>query len=303
MKKSKSKFKWILIGIFAPLLLVVLMIMSVGGGAVASHKGYEESIAEAQASNLRKYLESESEEQKSLVHYAREELTKWAAKKVTSPNNYVKTMLPPLYNIISYMFGENKPMNITWDSYLMGYVIKMANTNWIDWSADVSDFATLLHSKEKFRLPEGYIPRKGDIIFFGNPIKKLSDGQTIKAKSCGIVTKVETVVEQTTIKAMRLTVIEGDVEGQIVAGTYNHTTSTTKSYTYDLFDTKGSNHNGFGTSYYPIIGYGTVTTDATETVESTADTSDYKNLYYTIDLQSTYEDAIEAQEEKGETPR
>ena len=131
----------------------------------------------------------------------------------------------------------------------------------------------------------------------------LSDGQTIKAKSCGIVTKVETVVEQTTIKAMRLTVIEGDVEGQIVAGTYNHTTSTTKSYTYDLFDTKGSNHNGFGTSYYPIIGYGTVTTDATETVESTADTSDYKNLYYTIDLQSTYEDAIEAQEEKGETPR
>ena len=38
------------------------------------------------------------------------------------------------------------------------------------------------------------------------------------------------------------------------------------------------------------MGYGTVATDV-EQVESTTDTSDYEHLVYTIDLQSTYEEA------------
>ena len=85
-------------------------------------------------------------------------------------------------------------------------------------------------------------------------------------------------------------VIEGDVEGRIVNGNYSHSTSYVEAYIYDLYDTHGNNHHGSSASYEQIMGYGTVATDV-EQVESTTDTSDYEHLVYTIDLQSTYEEA------------
>ena len=159
-----------------------------------------------------------------------------------------------------------------------------------DWNAGASTFATKLHQNGKFNIAEGYIPREGDIIFWGKKLRSLSDGQTIKARHCGIVTKVEMITDHTLIKAMRITVIEGDVEGRIVNGNYSHSTSYVEAYIYDLYDTHGNNHHGSSASYEQIMGYGTVATDV-EQVESTTDTSDYEHLVYTIDLQSTYEEA------------
>ena len=159
-----------------------------------------------------------------------------------------------------------------------------------DWNAGASTFATKLHQNGKFNIAEGYIPREGDIIFWGKKLRSLSDGQTIKVRHCGIVTKVEIIADHTLIKAMRITVIEGDVEGRIVNGNYSHSTSYVEAYIYDLYDTQGNNHHGSSGAYEQIMGYGTVATDV-EQVESTTDTSDYEHLVYTIDLQSTYEEA------------
>ena len=85
-------------------------------------------------------------------------------------------------------------------------------------------------------------------------------------------------------------VIEGDVEGRIVNGNYSHSTSYVETYIYDLYDAQGNNHHGSSGSYEQIRGYGTVATDV-EQIESTTDTSDHEHLVYTIDLQSTYEEA------------
>ena len=159
-----------------------------------------------------------------------------------------------------------------------------------DWNAGASTFATKLHQNGKFSIAEGYIPREGDIVFWGKKLRSLSDGQTIKARHCGIVTKVEVIADHTLIKAMQITVTEGDVEGRIVNGNYSHSTSYVEAYIYDLYDTQGNNHHGSAGSYEQIMGYGTVATDIEE-VESTTDTSDYEHLVYTIDLQTTYEEA------------
>ena len=159
-----------------------------------------------------------------------------------------------------------------------------------DWNAAASTFATKLHQNGKFNITEGYIPREGDTVFWGKKLRSLSDGQTIKARHCGIVTKVEIIADHTLIKAMRITVIEGDVEGRIKNGNYDHTSAYVEAYIYDLYDTQGNNHHGSSGAYEQIMGYGTVATDV-EQVESTTDTSDYEHLVYTIDLQSTYEEA------------
>ena len=72
---------------------------------------------------------------------------------------------------------------------------------------------------------------------------------------------------------MRITVIEGDVEGEIINGSYDHLTSYVETYTYDLYE----NTN---TRYGQIMGYGTVVSDIPESDE----------LVYTIDLKSTFDE-------------
>ena len=126
----------------------------------------------------------------------------------------------------------------------------------------------------KFSLEKGYLPKVGDIVFFGRKINTLLDSQTICANHCGIVSKVEMITDQTAINAMRITVIEGDVEGGIINGSYDHSTAYIETYTYDLYE-------GTNTRYGQIMGYGTVVNDIPESDE----------LVYTIDLKSTFDEA------------
>ena len=289
-KKKKSKFKKYLILTCGGLAFGLFMLMGASSATVSTEGGRQVSVASAQTSNLETYLTTRSEEQIALVEAAQAELTTRGGADTKGGDSYIETLNPTLLNQNVSRTHKITPPNIQWDSYFIGQVMTNAGIDISDWNAGASTFATKLHQNGKFNIAEGYIPREGDIIFWGKKLRSLSDGQTIKARHCGIVTKVEIIADHTLIKAMRITVIEGDVEGRIVNGNYSHSTSYVEAYIYDLYDTQGNNHHGSSGSYEQIMGYGTVATDIEE-VESTTDTSDYENLVYTIDLQTTYEEA------------
>ena len=289
-KKKKSKFKKYLILTCGGLAFGLFMLMGASSATVSTEGGRQVSVASAQTSNLETYLNTRTEEQIALVEAAQSELTTRGGADTKGGDSYIETLNPTLLNQNVSRTHNITPLNIQWDSYFIGQMMTNAGIDMSDWNAGASTFATKLHQNGKFNIAEGYIPREGDIIFWGKKLRSLSDGQTIKARHCGIVTKVEMITDHTLIKAMRITVIEGDVEGRIVNGNYSHSTSYVEAYIYDLYDTQGNNHHGSSASYEQIMGYGTVATDV-EQVESTTDTSDYEHLVYTIDLQSTYEEA------------
>ena len=289
-KKKKSKFKKYLILTCGGLAFGLFMLMGASSATVSTEGGRQVSVASAQTSNLETYLNTRTEEQIALVEAAQSELTTRGGADTKGGDSYIETLNPTLLNQNVSRTHNITPLNIQWDSYFIGQVMTNAGIDISDWNAGASTFATKLHQNGKFNIAEGYIPREGDIVFWGKKLRSLSDGQTIKARHCGIVTKVEMITDHTLIKAMRITVIEGDVEGRIVNGNYSHSTSYVEAYIYDLYDTQGNNHHGSSGLYEQIMGYGTVATDV-EQVESTTDTSDYEHLFYTIDLQSTYEEA------------
>ena len=289
-KKKKSKFKKYLILTCGGLAFGLFMLMGASSATVSTEGGRQVSVASAQTSNLETYLNTRTEEQIALVEAAQSELTTRGGADTKGGDSYIETLNPTLLNQNVSRTHNITPLNIQWDSYFIGQVMTNAGIDISDWNAGASTFATKLHQNGKFNIAEGYIPREGDIIFWGKKLRSLSDGQTIKARHCGIVTKIEMITDHTIIKAMRITVIEGDVEGRIVNGNYSHSTSYVEAYIYDLYDTQGNNHHGSSGAYEQIMGYGTVATDV-EQVESTTDTSDYEHLVYTIDLQSTYEEA------------
>ena len=289
-KKKKSKFKKYLILTCGGLAFGLFMLMGASSATVSTEGGRQVSVASAQTSNLETYLTTRSEEQIALVEAAQAELTTRGGADTKGGDSYIETLNPTLLNQNVSRTHNITPLNIQWDSYFIGQVMTNAGIDISDWNAGASTFATKLHQNGKFNIAEGYIPREGDIIFWGKKLRSLSDGQTIKARHCGIVTKVEMITDHTLIKAMRITVIEGDVEGRIVNGNYSHSTSYVEAYIYDLYDTQENNHHGSSGLYEQIMGYGTVATDV-EQVESTTDTSDYEHLVYTIDLQTTYEEA------------
>ena len=289
-KKKKSKFKKYLILTCGGLAFGLFMLMGASSATVSTEGGRQVSVASAQTSNLETYLNTRTEEQIALIEAAQAELTTRGGADTKGGDSYIETLNPTLLNQNVSRTHNITPLNIQWDSYFIGQVMTNAGIDISDWNAGASTFATKLHQNGKFNIAEGYIPREGDIIFWGKKLRSLSDGQTIKARHCGIVTKVEMITDHTLIKAMRITVIEGDVEGRIVNGNYSHSTSYVEAYIYDLYDAQGNNHHGSSGSYEQIMGYGTVATDV-EQVESTTDTSDYEHLVYTIDLQSTYEEA------------
>ena len=289
-KKKKSKFKKYLILTCGGLAFGLFMLMGASSATVSTEGGRQVSVVTAQTSILEAYLNNRTEEQIALVEAAQTELTTRGGADTKGGDSYIETLNPTLLNQNVSRTHNITPLNIQWDSYFIGQVMTNAGIDISDWNAGASTFATKLHQNDKFNIAEGYIPREGDIIFWGKKLRSLSDGQTIKARHCGIVTKVEMVTDHTIIKAMRITVIEGDVEGRIVNGNYSHSTSYVEAYIYDLYDTQGNNHHGSSGAYEQIMGYGTVATDV-EQVESTTDTSDYEHLVYTIDLQTTYEEA------------
>ena len=306
-EKKRSKFKIYIILTIGFFGFALFMLMGASSATVSTEGGRQASVTAAQESNLAAYLNSRSAEQIALVEAAQAELTARGGTSTKGGDSYIETLNPSLLHSEESSSAASEsstqsshtessttqntgPLNVQWDSYFVGQMMTNAGIEMSDWNAGASTFATKLHQNGKFNIAEGYIPREGDIVFWGKKLRSLSDGQTIKARHCGIVTKVEIIADHTLIKAMRITVIEGDVEGRIKNGNYDHASAYVEAYIYDLYDTQGNNHHGSAGSYEQIMGYGTVATDV-EQVESTTDTSDYEHLVYTIDLQTTYEEA------------
>ena len=289
-KNKKGCIVSLIVGLSGALMMGVMLIMA-AASAVNTEGGKQESVTAAQTSNLTSYINTRSSEQIAIVNAARNEHTNRGGTETRGGDSYIEALTPDRVSRPESS-GPSEPMNINWSSHFVGQIMTNAGIDTSLWSSNVSAFATNLHSEERFSLLDNYIPRAGDIIFWGRPLRSLTAGQAIRARYCGIVAQVEMVTNQTEINAMRITVIEGDVEGGRRNGNYDHSTAYVDSYTYDLYNTQGNNHHG-GT-YDQIIGYGTMASDI-ESVESTADTSDYENLVYTINLTSTYDAAVARQ--------
>lgn len=296
-EKKKSK-KGCLVSLVLTILgcvLIGFMLIMAAVSGVNTEGGRQESVATVQTSNLNTYINTRSTEQIAIVNAAQNEHTNRGGTETRGGDSYIEALTPDQVShpeSSSTSSQPDSPMNINWNCHFVGQVMTNAGIGTSLWSSNASTFATNLHNNGSFSLPDGYIPRAGDIIFWGRPISTLSAGQAVRARYCGIVTQVEMITNRTEINAMRITVIEGDVEGGRTNGNYDHSTAYVEAYVYDLYDTQGNNHHGG--QYNQIVGYGTVATDIV-TQESTTDTSDLGNLVYTINLTSTYDAAITQQ--------
>ena len=230
-----------------------MLIMSVTS-ALNTEQGQQESVTAVQTSALNNYINVRTEQQIALVNAAKNEYTERGGTLTKGGNAYTNSE------------------NVQWDTHFIKHCIDTANINISEWNKSCSVFATKLHLNGKFSLEKDYLPKAGDIVFFGRKISTLLDGQTVRANHCGIVSRVELITEKTEINAMRITVIEGDVEGGIINGSYDHSTAYVETYAYDLYESTN-------THYGQIMGYGTVVSDISESDE----------LVYTINLKSTFD--------------
>ena len=240
-----------LTGIF----FIGFMLIMAATSALNTEQGRQESVTAVQTSALNSYINVRTEQQIALVNAAKNEYTERGGTLTKGGNAYTNSE------------------NVQWDTYFIKHCIDTANINVPEWNKSCTVFATKLHLNGKFSLEKDYLPKAGDIVFFRRKISTLLDGQIVRANHCGIVSKVEVITDKTEINAMRITVIEGDVEGEIINGSYDHSTSYVETYTYDLYESTN-------TRYGQIMGYGTVVSDIPESDE----------LVYMIDLKSTFDE-------------
>lgn len=295
-KKKKKKVTWFLSIFFSGCFVILItMVGGSSGGSVMTSEGEVQNRINQQTSRLDEYLNNHSVQQEALAKYALDEYSERTENSAKGGDKYIRAIDPELYDEkkesqTSNDKKENRPLDIKWDGYFIGYLMKMSGTDISDWSYILSVFATKLNNSNKLVLPDNYIPRKGDIVFFGKPLKNLSDGMTVKAKYCGVITNVEVITEKTEIQAMRITVIEGCVDPERVEGNLHLGLSYLKSYVYDLYENTENNHHGLSNETVPIMCYATVAEDA-EKPESTDDPQNRVDLVYQIKLKSTYEAA------------
>lgn len=293
MAKNKSgKFKFIKLCFLTLLLFCVLIMVMIAGIASSSgaEGGRQESVTAVQTSALESYTASTTHQQNTLVQMAINENQSRKGTSTKGADTYIKNLTPNDYKAAKKK-DRNNPVNVEWSSYFVGQCMKNAGISTDSWSKSVSAFATKLNNQRKFHIADGYIPKVGDIVFFGKALKVLSANDTIRADHCGIVSRVNIVNNRTEINAIQITVIEGDVEGSIISGKYSHSTSYVKEYTYDLYSFTGNSHYTMTSSKGAITGYGTVADDV-NSVEFTSDSSDTEHLYYTINIRYRYEDAL-----------
>ena len=185
------------------IFFIGFMLIMAATSALNTEQGRQESVTAVQTSALNSYINVRTEQQIALVNAAKNEYTERGGTLTKGGNTYT-----------------NSSSNIQWDTYFVKYCMDTANINVPEWNKSCTVFATKLHLNGKFSLEKDYLPKSGDIVFFGRKTNTLLDGQTVRANHCGIVSRVEMITEKTEINAMRISVIEGDVEGEIINGSY-----------------------------------------------------------------------------------
>ena len=293
-----------LVGTAVLIVLLAIFLIVVVASYVSAFKvamiGREESINTMHINRLSNFLNYTSEQQAKIVKQAQKEYQKNKEKKCG--NEYVAAVTkkeseaskaessesskPAKESSAQSSSSTNKNCYIPWSSHFTEYCLKLCGIKCDNWDhKDKTSFTTQLNTDCEFYSINGnYIPRPGDIVFWS----KEPDGTT--AEHCGIITEINCTTEGIRIKSCRLTVIEGNVDGDKSAKgrTYYNTTTVAQHY-YDLFDgTENTSYSSDHTGY--LIGYASVAQDY-EAEESTNDTSDLENLVYEFDLQGRYVDA------------
>ncbi len=288
-KKSKKKIIGLLVFGGAGVFFVGIMLIMAAASAAGSEGGREASVAAVQESNLTSYISVRSTQQTAFITAAKNENTNRSGSETKGGDDYIEALYTE-----EIESSVSRPLNWKWDAYFVGKCMSDAEIGLDNWNADNSAFATKLNNNDRFHLPGGYLPKAGDIVFWGKTVPtSLSAGDTVNAEHCGIVIQTDTVRTGTEISAIQITVIEGDVEGGIVKGNYSHSNARVGAYTYDLYDTAGNSHYTMGRPRNTIIGYGTVAADVED--NTTSDSSDTEKVYYTVNLTSKYNDAVSNQ--------
>ena len=137
--KKKSCLISVILSLTGVFFVGFMLIMS-AISALSTEQGRQESVAAMQTSTLNSYINVRTEQQIALVNAARNEYTEH-----------------------SY--------NVQWDTYFVKHCMEIANINVAEWDKNCSVFATKLHNNGKFILEKDYLPKVGDIAFFGRKSK------------------------------------------------------------------------------------------------------------------------------------
>lgn len=304
-KKNKKlinlKTKLIIAGTILGLFLVSFVMMFIIS-AITSIFDQHEYTNSTQESNLEEYANSTTKTQQNFVNLASQEYEAYKASGTRGGKKYQDK------------YGVSSKNNYHWNPYFVDYYMEQSGIEAEYQGKTSKDIALKCVNRNKFHLPDNYIPRQGDIVFFGTPYSPQTFEDIGIIRDCGIVTNVDLVInrdgEGIKVLGTRITVIAGDILGtRLINGNYDHSNSVVGQFYIDMYDVK----RGIGTSVFRfdkdihtseeayndlVLGFATVSGDAKQ-YKTTTESWNYEDLYYDLQLQKPYGQALSEENEKN----